>query len=172
MFLLYADRNQLTVTVRETLTSGSVNVARMKFEFSPHWEGLAKQAVFVADVGAGEGRDRNGAASVVAQARQCGGVRECLARGAPGARGGADRSDRAGTDAVQGVDHRGRGSKWAKVQGKGHGSVGAVRASGGAKNRARPRRDAAVPPFPAGGRASARKDGSLRCPSSAVLEKT
>ncbi|MCI8870654.1 MAG: hypothetical protein HFF39_08975 [Lawsonibacter sp.] len=51
MFLLYADRNQLTVTVRETLTSGSVNVARMKFEFSPHWEGLAKQAVFVADGG-------------------------------------------------------------------------------------------------------------------------
>ena len=51
MFLLYADCNRLTVTVQETLTSGSVNVCQMKFEFSSHWEGLAKQAVFVSDGG-------------------------------------------------------------------------------------------------------------------------
>ena len=46
MFLLYADKNKLTVRQREPLTSGSVNVNAVKFEFSPDWEGLERTAVF------------------------------------------------------------------------------------------------------------------------------
>ncbi len=46
MFLLYADKNKLTVRQREPLTSGSVNVNTVKFEFSPDWEGLERMAVF------------------------------------------------------------------------------------------------------------------------------
>ncbi len=46
MFLLYADKNKLTVRQREPLTSGSVNVNTVKFEFSPDWEGLERTAVF------------------------------------------------------------------------------------------------------------------------------
>ena len=46
MFQLYANKNQLAVRRRETLTSGSVNVYQVRFEFSPDWEGLERTAVF------------------------------------------------------------------------------------------------------------------------------
>ena len=46
MFLLHADKNKLTVRQREPLTSGSVNVNAVKFEFSLDWEGLERTAVF------------------------------------------------------------------------------------------------------------------------------
>ncbi len=46
MFLLYADKNKLTVRERELLTSGSVNAYRVLFEFSPDWDGLERTAVF------------------------------------------------------------------------------------------------------------------------------
>lgn len=52
MFELYAAKNQLCVRRREPVTSGSVNVYRVVFEFSDDWEGLVKTAVFRAgDVG-------------------------------------------------------------------------------------------------------------------------
>ena len=46
MFVLYANKNQLTVRKREPVTSGSVNVYLVRFEFSADWEGLARTAVF------------------------------------------------------------------------------------------------------------------------------
>lgn len=48
MFVLYADKNQLTVRKKEPITSGSINVYRARFEFSPDWQGLTKTAVFKA----------------------------------------------------------------------------------------------------------------------------
>ncbi len=48
MFILYANKTQLTVRAREPLTSGSVNAYEARFEFSPDWEGLTKTAVFKA----------------------------------------------------------------------------------------------------------------------------
>ncbi len=49
MFLLYANKTQLTVRRREPTTSGSVNVYPVCFEFSADWEGLTRTAVFKAD---------------------------------------------------------------------------------------------------------------------------
>jgi len=46
MFQLFADKSRLTVQQREPLTGGSVNVCRMRFEFSPAWDGLTRTAVF------------------------------------------------------------------------------------------------------------------------------
>lgn len=46
MIILYADKNKLTVKKRELITSGSVNVYRVRFEFSQEWEGLTTKAVF------------------------------------------------------------------------------------------------------------------------------
>lgn len=46
MFILCADKSKLTVLEREPLTSGSVNVHTVRFEFSKDWERLAKTAVF------------------------------------------------------------------------------------------------------------------------------
>lgn len=46
MFILHADKNKLTMTQREQMTSGSLNVYAVKFEFSPEWTGLEKTAVF------------------------------------------------------------------------------------------------------------------------------
>ncbi len=46
MFILYADKNRLIVRRREALTSGSVNVYTVRFEFSPDWQGLTRKAVF------------------------------------------------------------------------------------------------------------------------------
>lgn len=48
MFVLYADKNQLTVREKEPITSGSVNVYQAQFEFSADWDGLEKTAVFQA----------------------------------------------------------------------------------------------------------------------------
>lgn len=39
-------KNQLTLTEREQLTSGSVNVYYVHFHFSSHWDGLEKVAIF------------------------------------------------------------------------------------------------------------------------------
>lgn len=47
MIILYSNKNQLTVRKREPITSGSINVYRSKFEFSPDWEGLTRKAVFI-----------------------------------------------------------------------------------------------------------------------------
>lgn len=51
MFILYADKNKLTVRKRVAVTSGSVNVYPVRFEFSPDWDGLQKTAVFRAGNG-------------------------------------------------------------------------------------------------------------------------
>lgn len=48
MFVLYADKNNLTVRRREPVTSGSVNVSYVQFEFSEDWEGMTRTAVFKA----------------------------------------------------------------------------------------------------------------------------
>ena len=48
MFVLCADKNKLTVRQREPVTSGSVNVYGVRFEFSEDWDGLTKTAVFKA----------------------------------------------------------------------------------------------------------------------------
>lgn len=48
MFILYANKTQLTVRKGEQLTSGSVNIYTVRFEFSDDWEGMAKTAVFKA----------------------------------------------------------------------------------------------------------------------------
>lgn len=49
MFRLYADKNRLTVIQREPITSGSVNVYQVQFEFSPDWDELTRTAVFKTD---------------------------------------------------------------------------------------------------------------------------
>ena len=46
MFILYAEKTRLSVQKSEPVTSGSVNVNAVKFEFSPDWEGLERTAVF------------------------------------------------------------------------------------------------------------------------------
>lgn len=46
MFILYANKNQLTVRKREPVTSGSANVYAARFEFSTDWQGLTRIAVF------------------------------------------------------------------------------------------------------------------------------
>lgn len=48
MFILYANKTQLMVRKREPVTSGSVNVYPVRFEFSPDWDGLDRTAVFQA----------------------------------------------------------------------------------------------------------------------------
>ena len=46
MFILYADKNKLTLRQREPVTSGSANVYPVCFEFSGEWDGLERVAVF------------------------------------------------------------------------------------------------------------------------------
>lgn len=48
MFLLRAEKNDLALLEREAVTSGSVNVYGVSFEFSEDWAGLNKTAVFQA----------------------------------------------------------------------------------------------------------------------------
>lgn len=48
MFILYANKNMLTLRKREPMTSGSVNAYEARFEFSEDWEGLTRTAVFKA----------------------------------------------------------------------------------------------------------------------------
>ncbi len=49
MFILYADKTKLTVRQQEPITSGSVNVYKVRFEFSEDWEGLDRVAIFRTD---------------------------------------------------------------------------------------------------------------------------
>lgn len=51
MFVLYAEKNKLTVRAREMMTSGSVNAYHARFEFSTDWDGLSRTAVFQAGCG-------------------------------------------------------------------------------------------------------------------------
>lgn len=46
MFVLTVMKNVLTLRERETLTSSSVNIYRVRFSFSADWDGLDKIAVF------------------------------------------------------------------------------------------------------------------------------
>lgn len=46
MFVLYANKNKLTVRQREIAVSGSVNVNAVQFQFSSDWDGLTRTAVF------------------------------------------------------------------------------------------------------------------------------
>lgn len=46
MFLLHANKTQLEVRQREAMTSGSVNVYPVRFEFSQDWEGLKRTVTF------------------------------------------------------------------------------------------------------------------------------
>lgn len=48
MFFLFAKKNVLTVNQREVVTSGSVNVYEVQFQFDSEWDGLEKTAVFQA----------------------------------------------------------------------------------------------------------------------------
>ena len=48
MFILSAERSELTVCRKEAVTSGSGEVYRVRFQFSRHWEGLKAIAVFKA----------------------------------------------------------------------------------------------------------------------------
>ena len=48
-FILYADKNKLIVRKRGPVTSGSVSVYPVRFEFSGDWDGLTRAAVFQAD---------------------------------------------------------------------------------------------------------------------------
>lgn len=48
MFVLCADKTQLTVRQKEPVTSGSSNAYQVRFEFSAEWDGLARTAVFQA----------------------------------------------------------------------------------------------------------------------------
>lgn len=46
MFILYARKNKLSVTQAETITSGSVNAYRVRFQFNDDWDDLERVAVF------------------------------------------------------------------------------------------------------------------------------
>lgn len=46
MFKLYANKNNLTLLERERVTSGSVNVYQVRFDFSEDWAELDRTAVF------------------------------------------------------------------------------------------------------------------------------
>lgn len=48
MFVLCAEKNQLTVREREPITSGSVNAYPVRIEFSPDWDGLERTVIFQA----------------------------------------------------------------------------------------------------------------------------
>lgn len=48
MFLLSASKVHLNVLQRETVTSGSVNVYLVRFDFNSDWDGLDRTAVFQA----------------------------------------------------------------------------------------------------------------------------
>lgn len=46
MFLLYAEKNKLTLKERETVTAGSANVYDVQFTFSDDWDNMERIAVF------------------------------------------------------------------------------------------------------------------------------
>lgn len=49
MFILYAEKTRLSVQKSEPVTSGSINVYPVRFQFSPDWDGMVPTAVFRAD---------------------------------------------------------------------------------------------------------------------------
>lgn len=87
MFTLYADKNKLTLRQRETVTSGSVNIYQVRFEFSADWDGMKRTAVFRAG---GESRpvllDESGGCSIPWEMLENPGIR--LYAGVYGTRGG------------------------------------------------------------------------------------
>lgn len=89
MFILYADKNRLTVRQRETVTSGSVDVYPVRFEFSEDWDGLSRTAVFH---GGGESRsvllDGGGETTIPWEVLEVPGRR--LLAGVRGTRGGTE----------------------------------------------------------------------------------
>lgn len=88
MFHIYADKNQLCVRQKETLTSGSVNVHQVQFEFSKEWDGLDRTAFFAAGTArAAVPLGPDGACAVPGEALRSPGVR--LWAGVRGTRGGA-----------------------------------------------------------------------------------
>lgn len=86
MFDLYANKNQLTVRQREPVTSGSVHVCLVSFQFSKEWDNLTRTAVFRAGT---ESRaallDETGQCAVPWEVLQASGVR--LYAGVYGAKG-------------------------------------------------------------------------------------
>lgn len=46
MFSLYVEKNLISILRKEPVTSGSVNVYPVHYEFSPDWDGLTRTAVF------------------------------------------------------------------------------------------------------------------------------
>lgn len=48
MFILNVEKNKLDIVQREPITSGSVNVYQILFQFSTDWDGLERTAVFKA----------------------------------------------------------------------------------------------------------------------------
>jgi len=70
LFKLYADKTQLSVWKRETMTSGSVNVYLVEFTFSADWEGLDKTAVFKTNGGSWSVRLEGGPVNIPWEALQ------------------------------------------------------------------------------------------------------
>ena len=65
MFILHADKADLTVRRKENLFSGGMNSIRVRFSFSPDWDGLGRTAVFKAgDVSCSVALDEIGRAHV------------------------------------------------------------------------------------------------------------
>lgn len=61
MFILHADKADLTVRRKENLFSGGMNSIRVRFSFSPDWDGLGRTAVFKAgDVSCSVALDETG----------------------------------------------------------------------------------------------------------------
>lgn len=46
MFLLYAEKNKITIKEKEIVTAGSANIYDVQFAFDDDWEGLERVAVF------------------------------------------------------------------------------------------------------------------------------
>lgn len=46
MFVLYAENNQMYVRKVQPVTSGSVNIYHVRFQFSADWNGLSRTAIF------------------------------------------------------------------------------------------------------------------------------
>lgn len=87
-FVLYADKNKLTVRKRGAVTSGSVNVYPVRFEFSEDWEGMTRVAVFQTADGepVSMALDENGGCSIPREVLTKPGVR--LRAGVYGTKGG------------------------------------------------------------------------------------
>lgn len=88
LFILYAEKNQLTVRHSEPVTSGSGDAYRVRFEFSADWAGLKRMAVFKAgDTSVSILLDRSGACRLPWKVLTQPGVQ--LRAGVYGTRGGS-----------------------------------------------------------------------------------